>query len=46
MMDANPATRLSVIEARDRLAAIIHNTPPAALLVEPLITISKEYVSL
>lgn len=42
MLDDNPETRLSAVEARDSLANVVHSTPPAALLIEPVVSIRPE----
>ena len=45
MFDANPNTRLSSADARDKLADILHHTPPTALLIEPVITSEDRFVA-
>lgn len=42
MFDPDSTTRLSAAEARDKLAAIVHRTPPVDLLIEPEVTLSEE----
>lgn len=36
MLVSDSSARVSAIEARDKLAGVVHNIPPAALLLPPL----------
>ncbi|KAH9924383.1 uncharacterized protein B0H18DRAFT_877932 [Fomitopsis serialis] len=37
MLEPNVALRLSAVEARDKLAAVVHNIPPVSLLISPVL---------